>query len=293
MPQLALTLDLDGLEAERVEEACFEFGAVAVSYTDQRDDPILEPKPGEFRLWPHSRLQALFPFDCRPLEIVAGLAHVLRVNPERISVETLADRVWEREWLRDFHPMCFGRRLWVAPHHAHVHTEGAVIVRLDPGLAFGTGTHATTAMCLAWLDENARSGQTMIDYGCGSGVLAVAAAKLGARAAYAFDIDPQALTATHDNAAANHVDDRVHVVDSETALPGSVDILMANILCDPLCELAPRFAALIVPGGRIVLAGLLCAQADEVTRAHAPWFDITTFATRDGWTALAGSRRQE
>ena len=166
-------------------------------------------------------------------------------------------------------------------------------MRLDPGLAFGTGTHATTAMCLAWLDENARSGQTMIDYGCGSGVLAVAAAKLGARAAYAFDIDPQALTATHDNAAANQVDDRIHVVDSETALPGGVDILIANILCDPLCELAPRFAALIAPGGKIVLAGLLCAQADEVTRAHAPWFDITTFATRDGWTALAGSRRQE
>ena len=181
MPQIALTLNLDGLDAERVEEACLEFGALAVSYTDQRDDPILEPAPGEFRLWPHSRLQALFPFDCKPQEIVAGLAHVLRIEPEQIAVETLVDKVWEREWLRDFHPMCFGRRLWVAPHHSHVHTQGAVIVRLDPGLAFGTGTHATTAMCLAWLDENAREGQMAIDYGCGSGVLAVAAAKLGAR----------------------------------------------------------------------------------------------------------------
>src|SRR6185503_7620701 len=176
VPQIALTLTLDGLDAEQVEETCFEFGAVAVSYTDQRDDAILEPAPGEFRLWPHSRLQALFPFDCKPEEIVAGLVHVLRVEPGRISVETLADRVWEREWLRDFHPMCFGQRLWVAPHHSHVHTQGAVIVRLDPGLAFGTGTHATTAMCLAWLDENTRAGQVVIDYGCGSGVLAVAAA---------------------------------------------------------------------------------------------------------------------
>lgn len=291
MPQLALTLTLDGLDAERVEEACFEFGAQAVSYTDQRDDPILEPAPGEFRLWPHSRLQALFPFDSRPQEIVAGLAHVLRVDPGRFTVETLADRVWEREWLRDFHPMSFGRRLWVAPHHAHVHTQGAVIVRLDPGLAFGTGTHATTAMCLAWLDENVKSGELAIDYGCGSGVLAVAATKLGARAAYAFDIDPQALTATRDNAAANQVESQVHVVDSDSALPAGANLVLANILCGPLCELAPRFAALTAPGGKIVLAGLLDAQADEVTRAHAPWFDISPFATRDGWTALAGSRR--
>src|SRR5512147_913154 len=220
---------LDDLDAERVEEACFEFGALAVSYTDQRDDPILEPAPGEFRLWPHSRLQALFPFDCKPQEIVAGLAHVLRVEPTRIGVETLADKVWEREWLRDFHPMCFGRRLWVAPHHSHVHTQGAVIVRLDPGLAFGTGTHATTAMCLAWLDEHAAPGQLAIDYGCGSGVLAVAAAKLGARAAWAYDIDPQALTATRDNAAANGVSDIVHVVDTDSALPTDADLLLANI----------------------------------------------------------------
>ncbi len=292
MPQIALTLNLDGMDAERVEEACFEFGAHAVSYTDQRDDAILEPAPGEFRLWPHSRLQALFPFDCKPQEIVAGLAHVLRVDTAQIQVETLADRVWEREWLRDFHPMCFGRRLWVAPHHSHVHTQGAVVVRLDPGLAFGTGTHATTAMCLAWLDENVGEGQVAIDYGCGSGVLAVAAVKLGARTAYAFDIDPQALTATRDNAAANGVAEQVRVVETDDALPKGVDILLANILCGPLCELAPRFAALTAPGGKIVLAGLLATQADEVTRAHAPWFDITPFATRDGWTALAGRRKE-
>jgi ribosomal protein L11 methyltransferase len=291
MPQLALTLDLDGLDAERVEEACFELGALAVSYTDQRDDPILEPAPGEFRLWPHSRLQALFSFDTSPQALVASLSHVLRVEPEKLRVETLADKVWEREWLRDFHPMCFGRRLWVSPHHAHVHTQNAVVVRLDPGLAFGTGTHATTAMCLSWLDENAADGQVAIDYGCGSGVLAVAAVKLGARASYAYDIDPQALTATHDNATANGVGPQVHVVAKDADLPANADILLANILCGPLCDLAPRFAALTRPGGRIVLAGLLDAQADEVTRAHSPWFDIAPFASRDGWTALAGSRR--
>ena len=292
MPQLALTLTLDGLDAERVEEACFEYGALAVSYTDQRDDPILEPAPGEFRLWPHSRLQALFPFETSPQELVAGLSNLLRVEPQRLAIETLADRVWEREWLRDFHPMCFGRRLWVAPHHAHVHTQGAVIVRLDPGLAFGTGTHATTAMCLSWLDEQVREGQVAIDYGCGSGVLAVAAARLGARDAYAFDIDPQALTATRDNAAANDVAAQVHVVETDDALPRGADILLANILCGPLCELAPRFADLTAPGGKIVLAGLLATQADEVTRAHSAWFDISPFATKDGWTALSGTRRR-
>jgi ribosomal protein L11 methyltransferase len=291
VPHLAVTLNLDGLDAEHVEESCFEFGALAVSYTDQRDDPILEPAPGEFRLWPHSRLQALFPFETSPDDLVAGLSHVLRLDPSRLTLEALADRVWEREWLRDFHPMCFGQRLWVAPHHSHVHTHDAVIVRLDPGLAFGTGTHATTAMCLAWLDEHAAAGQVAIDYGCGSGVLAVAAVKLGAREAHAFDIDPQALTATRDNAAANDVEANVHVVDADAALPVGADILLANILCGPLCELAPRFASLLRPGGKIVLAGLLSAQADEVTHAHAPWFDIAPFASRDGWTALSGSRR--
>jgi ribosomal protein L11 methyltransferase len=293
VPQIALTLALDDLDAERVEEACFDFGALAVSYTDMRDDAILEPAPGEFRLWPHSRLQALFPFDCKPQEIVTGLAHVLRIEPGRISVETLADKVWEREWLKDFHPMCFGQRLWVAPHHSHVHTRDAVIVRLDPGLAFGTGTHATTAMCLSWLDQNVRDDPVAIDYGCGSGVLAVAAVKLGASSAHAFDIDPQALTATRDNAAANQVEEQVHVVASDAELPTGAGLLLANILCGPLCELAPRFAELTAPGGRIVLAGLLAAQADEVTRAHAPWFDISPFASRDGWTALTGVRRGE
>jgi ribosomal protein L11 methyltransferase len=290
VPQLAVTLNLDGLDAEHVEESCFEFGALAVSYTDQHDDPILEPAPGEFRLWPHSRLQALFPFETSPEELVCGLSHVLRLDPARLTVETLADRVWEREWLRDFHPMCFGQRLWVAPHHSHVHTQGAVIVRLDPGLAFGTGTHATTAMCLAWLDENAGPGQLAIDYGCGSGVLAVAAAKLGARAAWAYDIDPQALTATRDNSAANDVSDVVHIVDEDAKLPTGADLLLANILCGPLCELAPRFAALTRPGGRIVLAGLLATQSDEVAQAHADWFDVAPFASRDGWTALTGIR---
>ena len=220
MPQIALTLNLDGLDAERVEEACFEFGALAVSYTDQRDDPILEPAPGEFRLWPHSRLQALFSFDCKPQEIVAGLAHVLRLEPERITVETLADRVWEREWLRDFHPMCFGRRLWVAPHHSHVHTQGAVIVRLDPGprLRHRHACHHRHVPGLAGRTRARGPGGHRLRLRFGRAGRGGREARR-TRSRYAYDIDPQALTATRDNAAANHVETRVHVVDADADLP--------------------------------------------------------------------------
>ena len=293
VPQIALTLTLDDLDAgaSRGSVLRVRCGGGVVHRSTRRPHPRAR-RPANSGCGRTRVCRRCSPFDCRPEQLVAGLAHVLRLDPQRISVETLADRVWEREWLRDFHPMCFGHRLWVAPHHSHVHTQGAVIVRLDPGLAFGTGTHATTAMCLAWLDEHVGAGQRVIDYGCGSGVLAVAAAKLGASEAWAYDIDPQALTATRDNAAANEVEAQVHVVERDAALPEGADLLMANILCGPLCELAPRFAALAAPGARIVLAGLLAAQADEVTRAHAPWFDIAPFATRDGWTALTGTRRR-
>ena len=188
--------------------------------------------------------------------------------------------------------MCFGRRLWVAPHHAHVHTEDAVIVRLDPGLAFGTGTHATTAMCLAWLDENARRGpaghrlRLRLRRARGRGREA-RRARAHAPSTSIRRRSPRPATMPRPTASRT----QVHVVEARRAPARGADILLANILCGPLCELAPRFAALTRPGGKIVLAGLLSAQADEVTRAHAPWFDIAPFASRDGWTALTGSRR--
>jgi len=298
VPQLALSFALDALgqdpalQAERAEAACFAAGALAVSYTDQCDEPILEPAPGEFRLWPHSRLEALFPFETAPLPLMVTLAGQLNVPIAALQVSTLADRVWEREWLVDFGPMRFGRRLWVAPHESHVEANGdAVIVRLDPGLAFGTGTHATTALCLQWLDEHLTPGANVIDYGCGSGVLAIAAAKLGAASSTAFDIDPQALTATRDNAAANDVADRVQIVAADAALPSAADVVLANILAGPLVDLAPRFANLVAPGGTLVLAGLLESQAQEVAAAQSHWFDVQPYRHRDGWIALAAHRR--
>ena len=229
-----------------------------------------------------------------PQEIVGGLAHVLRIDPERVTVETLADRVWEREWLRDFHPMCFGRRLWVAPHHSHVHTQGAVIVRLDPGLAFGTGTHATTAHVpeLAGRARTRGTGRHRLRLWLGRARRRRREARrarrvcLRHRSAGAHGHPRQFRRQRRRRARSTWSNA------TPTCRQGA-DILLANILCGPLCELAPRFAALTAPGGKIVLAGLLATQADEVTRAHAPWFDISTFATRDGWTALAGVARSK
>jgi ribosomal protein L11 methyltransferase len=288
---LELSFELGALDAEAAENACFECGATAVTFCDTRDDPVLEPAPGEFRLWPATRLQALFSGDTDAAKTSRALAAMLGLPVEAITEKRIADRVWEREWLRDFHAMRFGERLWVAPHHENVTAPGAVVVRLDPGLAFGTGTHPTTALCLEWLERNVTAGTRMIDYGCGSGILAVAAVKLGANAAYCFDIDAQALLATRENAAVNGVADQVFVYDAAGQLPTQVDLLVANILSGPLCELAPSFAGLVRPGGSLVLAGLMEHQVADVTQAQDAWFDMRPFAKRDDWVGLSGHRR--
>lgn len=288
---LALSFPLGPLDAEAAENACFECGATSVTFTDERDDPVLEPAPGEFRLWPATRLQALFPGDEDEAALAHTLVDTLKIPEESITFSRIADRAWEREWLKDFHAMRFGGRLWVAPHHETVDEPGAVVVRLDPGLAFGTGTHPTTAMCLQWLEAHAEPGSQVIDYGCGSGILAVAAVKLGARAAHCFDIDPQALLATRENADANGVAHTVRVYESADELPRGVDLLVANILSGPLCELAPSFAGLVRPDGTLVLAGLMSYQVPEVTQAHSAWFDMQPFARRDDWVGLSGRRR--
>jgi ribosomal protein L11 methyltransferase len=288
---LEVSFELGTLDADAAEAACFDHGASSVTFTDLRDDPVLEPAPGEFRLWPATRVQAVFAGDEDAARVSRALATALGIPEDSITSTHLADRAWEREWLRDFHAMRFGARLWVAPHHERVEEADAVVVRLDPGLAFGTGTHPTTAMCLQWLEKNVESGARVIDYGCGSGILAVAAVKLGAQRAYCFDIDPQALIATRDNAAANGVAEQVVVCEAADELPQGVDVLVANILSGPLCALAPSFAALVTPGGALVLAGLMTWQAPEVTQAHDAWFDMGSFARRDDWVGLSGRRR--
>ncbi len=292
---LELSFELGPREAQDVEAACFACGASAVTFVDSRDDPILEPLPGEFRLWPATRVQALFAGEDVGGEsrLALALGASLGLSPAQIQSRVIEDRLWEREWLKDFHAMRFGARLWICPHHEQVDDPNAVVVKMDPGLAFGTGTHPTTALCLEWLDRGPVAGRRVIDYGCGSGVLAVAAARLGAAEAHAFDIDPQALIATRDNAEANAVGPRVRTHTAPESLPQGVDILLSNILSGPLCELAPRFADLVRRGGDLVLAGLMDQEVSEVTRAYDAWFDISPFGQREGWVGLCGRRRPD
>lgn len=285
---LALSFELSGLDPQVAEEACFAAGATSVTLADGADDAVLEPAPGEVRLWPSTLLKALFPAQSAGPEILVQLAAALGLPLERLHAEHIQDRAWEREWLKDFHAMRFGRRLWVVPSHEPLPQDpAAVAVRLDPGLAFGTGTHPSTAMCLAWLDAHLAPGCRVIDYGCGSGVLAVAAAKLGAARVDAFDIDPQALIATRDNAVANGVGDRVFVHECTDTLPHGADVLLANILAGTLIELAPQLAARVTAGGRLVLGGILRQQAHEVRAAYADLLPVEVFATREDWAALA------
>ena len=293
MPFHQLVIELPGAELERIEDACVRLGAIAVSLFDAGDEPLLEPGPGETPLWQSVRLRALFTESVDPDLTAATIAAVLGLAPARIAVEHVEDRVWEREWLKDFRPMRFGRRLWVVPAGQQPEGHAAALLELDPGLAFGTGTHATTALCLEWLDAHVQGGERVLDYGSGSGILALAALKLGASAAVAFDIDPQALIATRENAAKNGLGGKITVAERAGRIAGPFDIVLANILAGPLVELAPRLAPMARTGGDLVLAGLLERQAAEVAQAYRPWFDIGPAAEREGWTLLAGRRRAE
>jgi ribosomal protein L11 methyltransferase len=322
MPFLQLTLPIGSADPEPFEDALMEAGALSITLEDAGDDPVLEPPPGATPLWPTVRIKALFDAN-EDRESLAERLHSTPLNWPVAHFETLADRAWEREWLKDFKPMRFGRRLWICPGgqrpsasslQAPVQTragelaeavpsplalsqkgEGelaeAVFIELDPGLAFGTGTHPTTRLCLEWLDGTDLHGRTVIDYGCGSGVLAVAALKLGASHAQGVDIDEQALTATIDNAARNEVLDRLQVCNARSMPREPANIVLANILAEPLIELADRLAELVLPRGSIVLSGLLEKQAEQVARRYQPWFDIAPVVVSDGWARLDGRRR--
>jgi ribosomal protein L11 methyltransferase len=290
LSSVAVSFDLGALDAAAAESLCLALGAAAVTFADARDDPVLEPLPGEMRLWPATRLTALFLAAPEPHAVAAAVASALDLPPGRVSAELLPERVWEREWLKDFHAMRFGERLWICPRHERVAQANAVVVTLDPGLAFGTGTHPSTALCLECLDRYPPRGERVIDYGCGSGVLALAAAKLGAREVHCFDIDPQALTATGENALANGVDAVVRVHEQAAQLPAGVGLLLANILSGPLCALVPAFASLVRPGGVAVLAGLMRHEVPDVTAAYAACFDVEGCGERGDWACLRARR---
>lgn len=293
MPFLQLTLDIATADPEPFEDALFELGALSVTLEDAADDPVLEPAPGETPLWPTRVVKALFEASTDRDAIAQSLAVAALPGAPTPRFEAIADKAWEREWLKDFKPMRFGRRLWVCPGGLPAGDPEAVRIELDPGLAFGTGTHPTTALCLEWLDGRDLRGLEGVDYGCGSGILAIAALKLGAASVRAIDIDPQALIATRDNAGRNRIETGLAVSDDPGLVERSCDLLVANILAGPLVALAPRFAAAVRAGGELALSGILDGQAQTVADAYQPWFDIALSATRDGWALLGGRRRAD
>jgi ribosomal protein L11 methyltransferase len=279
------------LNSDAVEAALLEIGASSITFIDRGDEPILEPKPGEIRLWSDTLVRALFQASSDAAVNLERLAALLGEHITHTArVRAVEDQAWERVWLKDWKSMRFGRRLWVCPRTADAPDDPeAVIVRLDPGLAFGTGTHPTTALCLQMLDSLPLAGRSVIDYGCGSGILALAALKLGAARAMAVDLDPQALLATHANALQNGLAAAITVQGVETALPPSYCVV-ANILAGPLIELAPTLTAACETGGHLLLSGLLKTQADTVKAAYAPGFDMVQVIERDEWCCIYARR---
>ena len=291
MSWLQVKVDTAPERASAVEEALSEAGAVSVTLEDAGDMPLLEPARGEMPLWDATRVIALFAASVDRALVTDTLAMADETGDLTPTFETLPEREWSRAWMDDWRPLRFGRRLWVAPIEAPVEEPGAVVLRLDPGLAFGTGTHATTALCLEWLDGRHLEGRTVLDYGCGSGILAIAALLLGARRAHGVDIDPQALEATGSNAETNGVAARVTTSEPDAPLTGPFDIVVANILAGPLIQSARDIARLQAAGGQLALAGVLAEQAEDVIDAYEPWYSLSVASEREEWVRIEGTRR--
>ncbi len=297
MPWLELSLRCRAADEARLEAALEDLGALSVSLMDAADaeneQAILEPGVGETPLWPEVTLLALFGHDTNQ-EL---LLHAIEAWDERIDLASaefriVADQDWERAWMDQYAPMQFGQRTWIIPWNMDAPAEAAtaVIVRLDPGLAFGSGTHPTTALCLQWLDSLDLREATVLDFGCGSGILALAALKLGAERAVAVDNDPQALLATVDNAQRNGVAERLSVHAPEDEPRAQYPVVVANILAVALDRLAETLAARVAPGGRIALSGILHGQEDELLLRYAPWFERLQATRLEGWIRITGQR---
>lgn len=287
-----LHLQLKSTEIDAISDALHELGAVAVTMMDAEDNPIFEPPLGTTPLWEQTQLTGLFD-SSRDLEtVLSELAS--RFGDEVIvqsGQEDLEEQDWERTWMNDFKPMLFGNHLWIVPSwHDAPNPDGANI-QLDPGLAFGTGTHPTTALCLEWLDTHPPKAKLVIDYGCGSGILAIAALKLGADQVIGVDTDPQALRASGENATKNRVEEKLELFLPEAMPAAQCDLLLANILANPLTELAEKMANLVRSGGNIVLSGILTEQAEELQQVYAQWFDMAPITHKEDWVRLEGVKK--
>lgn len=278
--------------AEAIESAMEESNALSVTLQDKFDTPVLEPLPGEVRLWKDLIITALFDYDTD----LNPLSELLKKNTQtwnidKFDIETIEDQDWERVWMKDFHPMQFGENLWIYPSNYEIPKDDSVKILLDPGLAFGTGTHPTTALCLEWLDQNPPLNKTVIDYGCGSGILALAAAKLGANKIIATDIDPQALTATKDNMQRNDIaESKIPCYLPEDCPIEPVDLLLANILCGPLNELFPLFSSLTKSAGSLVLSGLLAEQQQQIIDTYSADFEDFEVKQLGDWVRISATK---
>jgi ribosomal protein L11 methyltransferase len=298
MPFLELSLIVRTEQQPGAEAALDDLGALSITLRDADaetpdEQAIFEPGVGELPLWPTITLNALFDEHADRRGLTAALGELLPwLEPDQVSFADVADQDWERVWMDQFKPMPFGRRLWIYPWNIEPPADdGQVVVRLDPGLAFGSGTHPTTALCLEWLDGLDLAGKTVTDYGCGSGILAIAALKLGAASAVGVDNDPQALTASRDNAQRNGVADRVTLFLPQEVGATQADIFVANILAGPLGELAPTFAAGAKSGAPFAMSGILDGQQDELLQRYGEWFRDLRVDIREGWVRISGHRR--
>ncbi len=294
MPWLQLTLEATHSNSEQLSDLLSQAGAAAVTMQDAKDDPIYEPHVGSTPLWDQLLLTGLFEADIDMNGVLSFIETQYGDIPGH-SINPLEDKDWTQAWMDDFKPMQFGQRVWVFPSWHTPPDPDAVNIMLDPGLAFGTGTHPTTALCLNWLDENFEQPVDVIDYGCGSGILGIAANLLGSQQVYAVDLDPQALITTQANAEKNHIADKINTFSvhefkkqySQLQCP----LLLANILTGPLVELSEMLSSHVLHGGKIVLSGILAEQADKISTAYQHWFHIDEIKQREDWIRIVGTKK--
>jgi ribosomal protein L11 methyltransferase len=288
MPWIQLRINTTNDLAEQISERLEESGAASVTFQDTYDNPVFEPLPGETKLWGNTDVIGLYDAQTDIDELKA----ILNLEQYSYKIEQLEDKDWEREWMDNFNPMQFGKRLWICPSWRDVPDANAVNVMLDPGLAFGTGTHPTTALCLTWLDSLDLKDKLVIDYGCGSGILAIAALKLGAKRVIGIDIDPQAIQASRDNALRNNVSEKLELYLSKD-IPDNLqaDILVANILAGPLKELEPHINKLVKSQGKLGLSGILATQSPSVCMAYQSHFALDPVIEQEEWCRITGKKK--
>jgi len=292
MPWIQLRVHSTEKQAEQVSDMLMSWGAQAVSFVDAADTPIYEPMPGEVLYWTNTIVVGLFDAE-HPMEKVVHQLEKAAIFKQGVQykLEQLEDKDWEREWMDNFHPIRFGRRLWVCPSWREIPDPTAVNVMLDPGLAFGTGTHPTTALCMEWLDAQQLGDSLVVDFGCGSGILGIAALKLGAARVVGIDIDPQAIEASTANAERNGVAGQIELYLPKDQPSLAADVVVANILAGPLADLSSIISAYVRPGGLLALSGILESQAQDVIAAYQAEFDFDPVAVKDEWVRLTARKK--